>query len=195
MTDTEKLIISKSKELFYQKGKIKATSQEIADFSGVQRTLVNYYFRSKDNLFKIVHSEIIQEFHERMNAIFTENCISFEEKIDLLIEFTFLFKERYPYFEVYSIIESNKLFDKETFMKPQSTNEMRDFLLEVKKQMDAGVIRKSHPINFVMDIFSLISYPLVLKEVYKDVFDLTEEGFEQIIQERKTIIKNLIFNK
>lgn len=195
MTDTEKLIISKSKELFYQKGKIKATSQEIADFSGVQRTLVNYYFRSKDNLFKIVHSEIIQEFHERMNAIFTANCISFEEKIDLLIEFTFLFKERYPYFEVYSIIESNKLFDKETFMKPQSTNEMRDFLLEVQKQMDAGVIRKSHPINFVMDIFSLISYPLVLKEVYKDVFDLTEEGFEQIIQERKTIIKNLIFNK
>ncbi len=195
MTDTEELIISKSKELFYQKGKIKATSQEIADFSGVQRTLVNYYFRSKDNLFKIVHNEIIQEFHVRMNAIFTANCISFEEKIDLLIEFTFSFKERYPYFEVYSIIESNKLFDKEMFMKPQSTNEMRDFLLEVQKQMDADVIRKSHPINFVLDIFSLVSYPLVLKEVYKDVFNLSNEDFDQIIQERKTIIKNLIFNK
>ena len=44
---TEKLIKQKAKILFFQKGFLNATTQEIADEAGVNRALIHYYFRSR----------------------------------------------------------------------------------------------------------------------------------------------------
>lgn len=194
-SDTEKLIIEKSKDLFYKHGHFKATSQEIADYSGVQRTLVNYYFRSKDNLFKIIHSEIIKELHQGLHNIYLETNKPFEQQIDHLIDFMFSFKKKYPFFEVYNVFEANNIFNEDMITRPKVTAETKAFLATIQAQMDKGVIKKSHPVNFMLDVFALTSYPLVLKGIYKYVFDLSDEAYEEILEERKTTIRNLIFNK
>ncbi|HNR85955.1 MAG TPA: TetR/AcrR family transcriptional regulator [Taishania sp.] len=195
LTDTELLIISKTKELVYNEGKIKPTSQEIADFCGVQRTLVNYYFRSKENLTRIVQEEITSELHEGLNEIYGAQNVTFEQKVDALIDFMFNFKRKYSYFEVYSINISTKLFDEEVYIKPEPTKMLCDFMQEINQEMEKGTILKSDPINFLINIFSLVSYPLVMKGIYQDVFGVTAEEFDQLLINRKNIIKNLIFNK
>ena len=195
LTDTELLIISKTKELVYNEGKIKPTSQEIADFCGVQRTLVNYYFRSKENLTRIVQEEITSELHEGLNEIYGAQNVTFEQKVDALIDFMFNFKRKYSYFEVYSINISTKLFDEEVYIKPEPTKMFCDFMQEIDQEMEKGTILKSDPINFLINIFSLVSYPLVMKGIYQDVFGVTAEEFDQLLINRKNIIKNLIFNK
>lgn len=195
LSETEKLIISKAKELIYREGKINATSQEIADYSGVKRTLVNYYFRSKGNLMKIAHTEIVAELHEGLNEIYLKNEISFEDKIDYLLEFTFVFKRQYPFFEVISINMSNNLLGENIYIKPFASIALNEFMKQIQEQMDKGMIQKTNPINFVINIFSLVSYPLVMKGIYKDVFGISEAEFEQILIERKSVIKSLIFNK
>ena len=48
---TEELIKNTAKRLFFGEGKFNATTQEIADAAGVNRTLLNYYFRSRDRFF------------------------------------------------------------------------------------------------------------------------------------------------
>ncbi len=195
LTDTELLIISKTKELVYNEGKIKPTSQEIADFCGVQRTLVNYYFRSKENLTRIVQEEITSELHEGLNEIYGAQNVTFEQKVDALIDFMFNFKRKYSYFEVYSINISTKLFDEEVYIKPEPTKMLCDFMQEINQEMEKGTILKSDPINFLINIFSLVSYPLVMKGIYQDVFGISAEEFDQLLINRKNIIKNLIFNK
>lgn len=195
LTDTELLIISKTKELVYNEGKIKPTSQEIADFCGVQRTLVNYYFRSKENLTRIVQEEITSELHEGLNEIYGAQNVTFEQKVDALIDFMFNFKRKYSYFEVYSINISTKLFDEEVYIKPEPTKMLCDFMQEINQEMEKGTILKSDPINFLINIFSLVSYTLVMKGIYQDVFGVTAEEFDQLLINRKNIIKNLIFNK
>ena len=54
---TEELIKNTAKRLFFGEGKFNATTQEIADAAGVNRTLINYYFRSRDKLFDLVFSD------------------------------------------------------------------------------------------------------------------------------------------
>lgn len=56
---TENQIKEKAKILFFSKGMLNASTQEIADYVGVNRTLVNYYFRSKKNLFHVLYNETI----------------------------------------------------------------------------------------------------------------------------------------
>lgn len=192
---TENQIIDKSKELFFKLGKIDATTQEIADFSGVQRTLVNYYFRSKNNLIKLVFGKIIDELHDGVRDIYLGKYNCFELQIDALIDFTFDFRIRYPYFEVFNVIRSNNLINQDLFFKPTLTKELEQFLNKIKEQMDLGNIKKSNPINFLINIFSLVSFPLVMRGIFTDVFGLSKNQFDELIKERKQVIKDLIFNK
>jgi len=41
---TEKLILDTAMRVFFAEGRINATTQDIADTAGVNRTLINYYF-------------------------------------------------------------------------------------------------------------------------------------------------------
>lgn len=192
---TENQIIEKSKELFFKLGKIQATNQEIADFSGVQRTLVNYYFRSKENLVKIVFGKIIDELHAGLKEIYLGEYASFEDKVDHLIDYTFSFRMKYPFFEVLNVIRANDLINQDLFFRPTLTDELNSFLNQVQEQMDEGNIRRSNPVNFLINILSLVSFPLVMRGIFRDVFGLSEKEFDEVIKERKQVIKNLIFNK
>ena len=58
---TENLIKQKARILFFQKGFLNATTQEIADEAGVNRALIHYYFRSRDQMLDIILDETLKE--------------------------------------------------------------------------------------------------------------------------------------
>ena len=51
---TEERILEAAKRVFHAKGYDGARMQEIADEAGVNKSLVHYYYRNKDNLFQAV---------------------------------------------------------------------------------------------------------------------------------------------
>ena len=61
-TETETRIISSAEKLFFQKGKAGTSMQDIADDAGINRTLLNYYFRSKEQLFEAVYRKAMSSF-------------------------------------------------------------------------------------------------------------------------------------
>ena len=67
---TEELIKETAKKMFFAEGKFHATTQEIADEAKVNRTLINYYFRSRNNLINIIFDEAKMVSHEKSRAIF-----------------------------------------------------------------------------------------------------------------------------
>ena len=71
--DTKILIKKMAKKLFFGEGKFNATTQEITDAAGVNRTLINYYFRSRDNLFNLVFEEAHLEEMKKSHAIVSSN--------------------------------------------------------------------------------------------------------------------------
>lgn len=58
---TEAGILRAAREIFTCKGRDGARMQEIADRAGVNKTLLHYYFRSKEQLFRRVVGEAIEE--------------------------------------------------------------------------------------------------------------------------------------
>jgi AcrR family transcriptional regulator len=77
---TQELIKETAKNLFFVKGKFDATTQEIADEAGVNRTLINYYFRSRDNLIQIIFDEA-QKVEKEKSEIIMNSDLPFKEKI------------------------------------------------------------------------------------------------------------------
>ena len=84
-TETEEKIISSAEKMFYQKGKAGTSMQDIADDAGINRTLLNYYFRSKDQLFEAVFRKAMGSFVPRLAAILNTD-ISFEDYVPVMVE-------------------------------------------------------------------------------------------------------------
>ncbi|MBS1548866.1 MAG: TetR/AcrR family transcriptional regulator [Bacteroidetes bacterium] len=190
--DTEILIKKAAKQLFFGEGRFKATTQEIADAAGVNRTSINYYFRSRDNLFEIVFQEALQKMDEKHHAILLSD-ISFKEKLSQWLDDELASAIKYPFLEIYIVSEMQskcshlKRKKNDVHLVHQSLDE------DLKNEIKAGRIKPISTIQFMINVASLVSFPSCMRQMMMDSFQLTDEEFNQIIKERKQIILDTIF--
>ena len=52
------------------------------------------------------------------------------------------------------------------------------FLNVVKKEMDKGTILKTEPVNFLFDLLSLLTYPLVIGPLYKNILSIKDTPYK-----------------
>ena len=191
---TEAQIKQYAKELFFVKGNFNASTQEIADYAGVNRTLVNYYFRSKTNLFEIVYCETISEMRSEFAAIYIAK-MDFRAKIERIIDYLFEFRQTYPFLEVFNIQETPKLSNQmDSILNPKYVQELSVFVKEIEEEMEKGGIPKYDPMNFLVNVFSLVSYPIIMRPVFEKVLGLTTADYSALLEKRKKEIIAILFN-
>jgi AcrR family transcriptional regulator len=190
--DTEQLIKDTAKNIFFAEGRFNATTQEIADAAGVNRTLINYYFRSRDNLFNIVFEDAQKQEHDRTEAIVFSDK-PFREKIAESLDLQFEQSKTYPYLEIYMVTQMNQ----GCVYKDQDTmSRMLDkFYLEIAVEMDRGNIKKMRPEQFVLNFVSLSTFPVSMRPLLQETMGFTNEGYEKLLEERKQIIMDILFSK
>jgi len=186
---TQELIKETAKNLFFVKGKFSATTQEIADEAGVNRTLINYYFRSRDNLIQIIFDEAHRVEKEKSEIIMNSD-LPFKEKIGQFIEGSLSTSLRYPYLETYIVTQINKGNCHKRDIEEDELNKMYS---DIQKEMDLGNIEPMKPIQFVLNMVSLLVFPSAVRPLLMENLMIDEEEFDKIISERKNIILNMLF--
>ena len=157
-TGTEQLIKDTAKRIFFSEGKLHATTQDIADAAGVNRTLLNYYFRSRDILFEQVATEARAEMSAVLDSVFTAQ-LEFKDKLQQLINVFMDQAMKFPYREVYVVTELNRT---DKVVPEEKKTRIKAFMKEVSDEMEKGKIKKMDPRQFLMNLFSLMDYPLIL---------------------------------
>lgn len=154
---TELLIEETAKKLFFVDGHINATTQEIADAAGVNRTLLNYYFRSSNTLFNEVYKDTKEERLQNMFAVLA-STISFKQKVENLIDILIAYINKYPYVDVFLISEMHKK-NKLPVGKANAKRArlFKDFLNEADEEIRKGNLRARNSIDFYINLTSLIS--------------------------------------
>lgn len=189
---TEELIKETAKKLFFGEGKFNATTQEIADAAGVNRTLINYYFRSRDKLFEMVFNDAQEFQHKRTESIvFSE--LPFKAKIEEFIDESFLMAKNYPYMELYMVTQYNQ----HCYFKDEEGMDriLKKFYIEFEEAMEEGLIKKMEPIQFIINMVSLISFPVAMRPLFQKTMKLDDVEYDRILSERKAIIMDTIFIK
>lgn len=188
---TEQHIIDTAMHVFFTEGRLHATTQDIADAAGVNRTLIHYYFRSRDQLFDAVFEKArLESIRESQSVLGAE--LPFRKKIEQFVDVFLTRLQTYPYLEI-SMMTS--MYNGHTFKDDDPEVFMQHFLHEVKQEMDKGTIQRSNPVHFIMNMFSLVVYPFIVKPLNQHLFGLNEQEYEKIVKERKTVILNTLFNK
>lgn len=190
---TEELIKETAKNMFFVKGKFDATTQEIADEAGVNRTLINYYFRSRDNLLQLVLDEAKQCEKEK-SVVIRDMNLSFKEKISGFIEQSLQTSLQYPYLESYIVSQMNKglaIHKKDEL----ETKVIEELYTSVEEEMEKGNIEKMEPVQFLLNMISLLIFPSAMRPLLMENLHIGSKEFDRLISERKEIILNLLFKK
>lgn len=191
-TGTEQLIKETARKILFSEGKLHATTQEIADAAGVNRTALHYYFRSRDLLVAAVFQDAMQSLSARLDACMNTD-LPFRTKTEHLIELFLKDMIAFPYQETFLVTEINTL-GKDLLGNIQSAPINR-YLKEAEEEMLKGEIQQMDPAHFLMNLFSLLSYPLIMAPLYKQLFRMNDKKFNGLIKERRDIILGMLFRK
>lgn len=188
-TGTEQHIKDTAKRIFFSEGKLHATTQDIADAAGVNRTLLNYYFRSRDILFEQVATEARMEMSKVMDSVFTAE-LEFKDKLEKLITVFMDQAMQYPYREMYVVTELNR---SERQVPEEKKTRVQAFLKEISAEMDKGKIKKMDPRHFCMNLFALMAYPLITNCLNKSLYSIGDAEYLKLMKERKKLIFEMVY--
>jgi AcrR family transcriptional regulator len=189
-TETEEKIIASAEKLFYQKGKAGTSMQDIADDAGINRTLLNYYFRSKDQLFEAVFRKALSGFVPDLAALMNTD-LSFESYVPALVEKiidTMLENPHIPIFILQELSSNPKRM-------PQIIKEMGIDPARTINKMGADFpsIDGMDPRQVILNLISLCIFPFAAKPVVLDIlYEGDNEAYIAAMKERKTLLPNII---
>ena len=186
---TQELIKETAKNLFFVQGRFDATTQEIADEAGVNRTLINYYFRSRDNLVQIVFDEA-HKVEKEKSKIIMRSELPFKEKITHFIEGSLQTSLQYPYLETYIVSQINK---GTCHKRDVEKEDLQIFYRDIKKEMELGNIEKVEPIQFIINMISLLIFPSAIRPLFMENMMIDDKEFDRLISDRKDIILKILF--
>lgn len=191
-TGTEQLIKDTAKKLLFAEGKLHATTQEIADAAGVNRTSLHYYFRSRDQLIAAVFQDAMQALSLSLDECLSAK-VSFRTKTEKVIDVFLKDMIAFPYQETFLVTEMNTLGME--LMGKIHSGPVKAYLKEAAAEMEQGNIEQMDPVHFLMNLFSLLSYPLIMAPLYKQLFGMSDKNYKALINDRKKIIMVLLFKK
>ncbi len=192
---TEQLIKETAMRIFFVEGRLHATTQVIAKEAGVNRGLIYYYFKSRDQLFEVVFKEAIMVSRNRLGELFLSKGIPFRQKIGEFVELAVDQSLKYPYLEMFLITEMNR--DSSNILLPLE-DEAREKLLQsmnegLKEEIKKGSVPKMSAEQFILNVISLCAYPSLNKTMLRQMMNLSESVYLKMIKQRKSIIMKVLF--
>jgi AcrR family transcriptional regulator len=191
---TEEKIKAAAREVFLSKGFDGCTSREIAKAAGENVALVNYYFRSKGQLFQLVFQAVMEDFVHSMLPVFGSNQ-SLEEKMRIFIEHEYAFLMAHPELPSFILNEMKKedgcsMAEKDLFQKVAETG----IFAECMKAQQEGKMREISIPSIPLLIMSNCQFPIMARGLMKGMLDLTDDQYTQVLTEHEKIVVDMLVN-
>ncbi|HEY4655351.1 MAG TPA: TetR/AcrR family transcriptional regulator [Cyclobacteriaceae bacterium] len=191
---TEKTILEAAKRVFHERGLAGARMQQIADEAGINKALLHYYFRSKDQLFKAVFAAALATVIPQINEIFDADLPLFQKIRTFADRYTILLMQN-PYLPGFIIQEIN---NNPNFANDYLTSEIRPnpekLLVQIRKEAEAGNIIAVNPLQLVISLLGLCVFPFIAAEMIKGVTGVTSEQFNRLMEERRKYVPEFVIN-
>lgn len=189
---TEERILAVAAKVFTEKGYEATKTRDIAEAAGINIASLHYYFRSKEKLFDIVIGKTMMKFSKLMGEVMNTDEPLYV-KIRKFVPFYMDFIDENPFVPMFILSESER--------NAHRINDLMNdeqMLPVVKKQMEElaakGIIRPMSLGNFFSNLIGMVIFPYLGPSLTKLKLDMSEEDFEQMLQERRSMIPEILIN-
>ena len=192
----EERIKEAAKKVFIQKGYSGARMQDIANEAKINKALLHYYFRSKDQLFELIFMENVQKMMPKINSIIDSDDKLFDkienfvaEYLDMLSENPFL-----PLFVVNELSSHPERFFQKIAPLANGYLKVNKFIQQIQDEAEKGKIIPISPVTLLMNTISLCVFPYLGKPMMQFVFGFDELQYRMILEQRKKEVAAFIIN-
>lgn len=192
---TEEKIFESATEVFIEKGMDGARMQDIANRAGINKSLLHYYYRTKDHLFNAVFEMIAGQMFKKFAPILDEH-LSLEDKLRFFFREHISFLQRNPRLPLFILTEFHrnpqrirKLIQNIDIGKLWNTLEAQH-KEELKKY---NITREDIP-QFMTTIAGMSVFPFAAKPVIAPIMEKMGYSFDIYIEKRKEFAADFIIN-
>ena len=193
--NTEEKILEAAKEVFTEEGKAGAKMQMIADRAGINKSLLHYYYRSKDKLFASVFKFAFGKMASKIFEIFKSDD-EFFLQIEKFIENYLSILIKNPFIPMFILGELNKKHNNIAAELILKSGVNIDFFEElVQKEIKKGTIKEINAKNLIINILALCIFPVIAKPLIQPIiFDNDKNAYNDYLKNRKNEITEIIIN-
>ncbi len=191
---TESEILEIARKHLVPQGFAAARMQEIADEAGINKAMLHYYFRSKNKLYEEIIVQTLNLIIPRFAAAIGHEG-PFWDKIERIVH-TYIDTLRehpdIPFFIMSELAQKRERFIELLKSKSSFFPSVQGFLIQMGEEMAAGNIKAFPPIHLLLNIMGMTVFPFMAKPVFMTIFEVPEESFGELMEERKEVIVNFI---
>lgn len=199
MTDhekqTEEIIFESATEVFIEKGMDGARMQDIATHAGINKALLHYYYRTKDQLFNAVFEKIAAQMFRKFAPVFDEN-ISFEDKIRFFFREHINFLQKNPRLPAFLLNELHRNPARiKKLIQGIDINKIWTTLEEQHKEdlVKYNITRESIP-QLMTSIAAMSVFPFLAKPIVSSLMEKMGYDFNEYLEERKEYAADFVIN-
>jgi AcrR family transcriptional regulator len=192
---TEEKIFESATEVFVEKGMDGARMQDIADRAGINKSLLHYYYRTKDHLFNAVFEMIAGQMFKKFAPVLDEN-LSLEEKIRFFFREHIAFMQKNPRLPSFVLNELHrnperirKLIQNIDINKLWTTLEAQH-----KEELKRYNITKENIPQFMTTVAGMSVFPFVARPVIASIMGKMGYDFDNYLEERKEYAADFVIN-
>jgi len=171
-----------------------ARMQEIADEAGINKSLLHYYYRSKDKLFMSVFRLAIQDFLPGILDIFNSDLPVFQKLERFIHEYMQVLLGN-PFVPMFILHEIQRDPDRLYNVFRDAGIDPSWVVTEFEKSVDKGEIRDVDPKHLIVNVLSLCIFPIAARPIMQRVlFENDAEAYKAFLKEREKSVSEFVIN-
>jgi len=199
MTDndkqTEEKIFEAATDVFVEKGMDGARMQDIATHAGINKALLHYYFRTKDQLFNTVFEMIARKIFKKFAPVFDEN-LSLEEKIRFFFKEHISFLQENPRLPGFLLNEVNR--NPARIKKLLKNVDFDSIWFKIynqhKEELKKYNITQAALPQLMISIAAISVFPFAAKGILEGILEKLDIDFDEYMEERKEFAAEFVIN-
>ncbi len=188
----EEKILNAARRIFENKGMSGARMQEIADEAKINKSLLHYYYRSKQLLFEAVFKTAFNKLAPQINLVLNSDQSICDKIINFSNNYT-SFMLKHPYLPNFILQELNRNpdFVKELISIDNFPN-IINFKIQIEKAVSEEKIRPIEAEQLFINILALNIFPFIGAPLLKGFINASDKEYKKILNKRKTEVAEFI---
>ncbi|MGB3545282.1 TetR/AcrR family transcriptional regulator [Rubrivirga sp.] len=181
---TEQRVLDAALDVFLQYGTAGARTQQIADTAGVSKSVLHYYFRTKERLADKVFEQASAKWFERVTSALDAD-VPIEEMVRMVAQREFDALKGQPKLGGY--VQSEMHHDPERraqAMRSFKTPDLGALQRRLDAAAEAGEIRPTRADSFMIDVTSLAISPHAVPHIHHAMLGIDEAEWAAMMENR-----------